>query len=87
MRVSSKKDTSPILLSFLHFLPSLMLVCLVVVAILALGFSERKTVLGAQSNTPQIRTLTVEDRLKELTGVASKVKSEAVKRAAEELKN
>lgn len=33
----------------------------------------------------QIRTVTIEDRIKELTGVANKVKSEAIDKAEREL--
>ncbi len=85
MPATTKKDTSPISLSLLHFLPSILLIGMIVVAVLSLGFGEKKTVLGVQTGMPQIRTLTIEDRIKELSGVASKVKSEAITRAQQEL--
>lgn len=85
MRVAKKKYVSPILLSLLHFLPSLLLIGMVVIALIGLRFGERKAVLGAQSNTPQIRTMTVEDRIKELSGATKGLKSEAVMREKENL--
>lgn len=85
MRASKTKDTSPILFSLLHLLPSLLLLGMIIVAIISLGVGERSVVLGAQSSLLQIRTLTIEDRIKELSGVANRVKSEAIERAEREL--
>lgn len=85
MSASKTKYTSPILLSLLHLLPSLLLIGMLVVAVVSLGLGERKVVLGAQSTWPQIRTLTIEDRIKELSGLGNKIKSEAVVKAAGEL--
>jgi len=59
---------------------------MVVIGIVSLGFGEKKVVLGAQTNQPQVRTLTVENRIKELSGLGNKVKSEAIVRSTENLK-
>lgn len=85
MRGLKFDSSSPVLLSLLHLLPSLLLIGMVVIGIVSLEFGEKKVVLGAQTTQPQIRTLTVEDRIKELSGLGAKIKSEALVRAAEEL--
>lgn len=85
MRDLKKGYTSPVLLSLLHLLPSLLLIGVVVIGIISLGLGEKKVVLGAQSTWPQIRTLTIEDRIKELTGLGNKINSEALVKAVDEL--
>lgn len=85
MRGLKLDSSSPIVLSLLHLLPSLLLIGMVVIGIVSLEFGERKVVLGAQTMQPQVRTITVEGRIKELAGFANKIKSEAVVRAAGEL--
>jgi len=86
MRGLKLDSSSPVLLSLLHLLPSLLLIGMVVIGIVSLGFGEKKVVLGAQTNHPQVRTLTVENRIKELSGLGNKVKSEAIVRSTENLK-
>ena len=86
MRGLKLDSSSPVLLSLLHLLPSLLLIGMVVIGIVSLGFGEKKVVLGAQTNQPQVRTLTVENRIKELSGLGNKVKSEAIVRSTENLK-
>jgi len=85
MRGLKLDSSSPVVLSLLHLLPSLLLIGMVVVAIVSLEFGEKKVVLGAQTTQPQVRTLTVEDRIKELSGLGAKVKSETIVKATEEL--
>jgi hypothetical protein len=86
MRGLKLDSSSPVLLSLLHLLPSLLLIGLVVVGIASLEFGEKKVVLGAQTTQPQVRTLTVEDRIKELSGLGTKIKSEAIVKARDNLK-
>lgn len=85
MRGLKLDSSSPIVLSLLHLLPSLLLVGMVVIGIVSLELGEKRAVLGAQITLPQVRTLSVEDRIKELSGFGEKIKSEAVLRATEEL--
>ncbi len=85
MLSAKKKYSSPILVSLLHLLPSLLLIGMVVVALISLRLGEPRTVLGVQTNMPQIRTMTIEDRIKELSGLGNTVKSEAVDRAQQDL--
>lgn len=85
MRDLKSGYTSPILLSLLHFLPSVLLIAMVAIAVVGLGIGEKRVVLGAQSTWPQIRTLTIEDRIKELSGFANKIKSESIVKATEKL--
>ena len=87
MPVAKKKYTSPILLSLLHFLPSLLLLSMVVIGLFSLSWGERKAVLGSQTSLPQIKTETVEDRLRELSGLGKTIKSEAVEQAEKQLTN
>ncbi|OGD71093.1 hypothetical protein A3A84_00770 [Candidatus Collierbacteria bacterium RIFCSPLOWO2_01_FULL_50_23] len=87
MRARQKKYTSPIYLSLLHFLPSLLLLGLVAIGIMSLKTGEQGAVLGSQTTLPQIKTETVEDRLGKLMEVARTVKSEAVEQAEMELRN
>ncbi len=82
---AQKKYTSPILISLLHLLPSLLLLSMVVIGLFSLSWDERKTILGSQTSLPQIKTETVEDRLRELSGLGEKVKSESIIRAEKEL--
>jgi len=63
-----------------------LLIGMVVIGIVSLELGEKKVVLGAQTTQPQVRTLTVEDRIKELTGLGAKVKSEAIVKATGNLK-
>ena len=86
MLASRKKYTSPLVLSLLHLLPTLLLLALVGVGLVSLSFSnEHKTVLGTQTTQPQVRTLTVEDRIRELKEIGKAVKSEAAERQEREL--
>jgi len=87
MRVLKRKYISPVWVSISHFLPSLVLLGLVIIGVLSLSFSSRTHVLGAQSEAIQIRTETVEDRIKELSGVQKRVKSEAVIKESQRLGN
>lgn len=87
MPAAKKKYTSPILLSLLHFLPSLLLLSMVAIGLFSLTWGERRAVLGSQTSLPQIKTETVEDRLRELSGFGEKVKSEAIESAEKQLTN
>lgn len=86
MRGLKLDGSSPILISLLHLLPSLLLIGMVVIGIFSLDLGEKRVVLGTQTTQPQVRTMTVEDRIKELSGLEMKVKSEAIVRATENLK-
>lgn len=80
------KSVSPLSLSILNLLPTLLLLALVGVGLASLSFSnEHKTVLGVQTSQSQVRTLTVEDRIKELKEATKFQKSEAAEKQEEEL--
>ncbi len=86
MSALKSKDTSPLLMSVFHFLPTLLLLALVVIGLSTLTFSrEHRTVLGVQTTQSQVRTLTVEDRIKELKQATQSMKSEAADKQVEEL--
>ena len=77
---------SPLQMSLLHLLPSLLLLVLIVVGFVSLSYSDKqKTVLGVQTALPQVKPQTVEERLQELTELEKTTKSEAVEAAKEEL--
>jgi len=80
------RNISPLSLSLLHLLPSLLLLVLIVVGFVSLSYSDKqKTVLGVQTALPQVKTQTVEERLQELTELEKTTKSEAVESAKKEL--
>ena len=80
------RNISPLSLSLLHLLPSLLLLVLIVVGLVRLSYADKqKTVLGVQTALPQEKTQTVEERLQELTELEKTTKSEAVEAAKEEL--
>ena len=86
MRREKKKSISPLQLSALHLLPTLLLMVLIAVGFFSLSYSNKqKAVLGAQTALPQVKTETVEDRIKELTEIGKTVNSEAVESAKDEL--
>lgn len=80
------KSVSPLSLSILNLLPTLLLLALVGVGLASLSFSnEHETVLGVQTSQSQVRTLTVEDRIKELKEATKFQRSEAAERQEKEL--
>ncbi|MFZ2202607.1 MAG: hypothetical protein WAV56_04425 [Microgenomates group bacterium] len=80
------RNISPLYLSLLHLLPSLLLLVLIVIGFVSLSYSDKhQTVLGAQTALPQVKTETVEERLDELTEVEKTTKSEAVEKAKVDL--
>lgn len=81
-----KKNISPLHLSLLHLLPSLLLLLLIVIGFVSLSYSDKhRSILGAQADQPQVKTETVEDRIKELTEIDKTTNSEAVDKAKAEL--
>ncbi len=79
-------NISPLQLSLLHLLPSLLLMVLIVIGFVSLSYSDKhKAVLGVQTALPQVKTQTVEERLQELTKLGKTTKSEAVEAAKKEL--
>lgn len=80
------KSISPLQLALLHLLPSLLLLILIVIGFISLSDSDKqRVVLGTQTDLPQVKTETVENRLKELNEIGKKVNSEAVESAKSEL--
>ena len=80
------RNISPLHLSLLHLLPSLLLLVLIVVGFVSLSYSDKdKAVLGVQTALPQVKTETVEDRIRKLTEVGKTTESEAVEKAKAEL--
>ena len=80
------RNISPLHLSLLHLLPSLLLLVLIVVGFVSLSYSDKhKSVLGVQTALPQVKTETVEDRIRKLTEVGKTTESEAVEKAKAEL--
>ena len=81
-----EKGISPLYLSLLHLLPSLLLLILILVGFLSLSYSDKhRAVLGLQAGEPQVRTETVEDRIRELTEVGKTTDSEALENAKADL--
>ena len=84
--MKEKRNISPLHMSLLHLLPSLLLLLLIVIGFVSLSYSDKhKSILGAQADQPQVKTKTVEDRLRELNEVGETTKSEAVETAKKEL--
>lgn len=80
------RNISPLHLSLLHLLPSLLLLILIIVGFVSLLYSDKhQAVLGVQTALPSVKTQTVEERLDELNEVERTTKSEAVKSAKKEL--
>jgi|CXWL01.1.fsa_nt_gi hypothetical protein len=86
MPALNTRYSSPLVVSLLNLLPTLLLLALVGVGLASLSFSdEHKTVLGAQTSQSQVRTLTVEDRIRELKEATKSQKSEAADKQEKEL--
>lgn len=80
------RNISPLHLSLLHLLPSLLLLVLIVIGFVSLSYSDKhKAVLGVQTVLPQVKVETVEDRIRELTEVGKTTDSEALEKAKTDL--
>lgn len=80
------RNISPLHLSLLHLLPSLLLLILIVVGFVSLSYSDKhQVVLGVQTALPSVKTQTVDERLNELNELEKTTKSEAVEAAKKEL--
>lgn len=76
-----KKAISPLTLSLLHLLPSLLLLALISIGFFSLWYSEEhQLVLGNQTNQPQIKTVNSEDRLFQLKELGKKIRSESLEK-------
>ena len=86
MSALNTKYSSPLVISLLNLLPTLLLLAMVGIGLASLSFSnEHRTVLGAQTSQSQVRTLTVEDRIRELKEATKFQKSEAAEKQEKEL--
>lgn len=79
-----RKPLSPLSLSLLHSLPSLLLLGLIAIGFVSLMYSEhQETVLGSQTSVPVINTEKVNERLQMLRELGKKIRSEEIEKEIE----